>query len=79
MGAQGSFTYAFTLREKREAVCKVYSLRINVPCCPDYQVALPHPQPSYKTPIHVSLGSLHSSGAGGGGECHLKAAAPTHS
>lgn len=71
MGAQGSFTDAFTLRGKREAVWKVYSLRINVPCCPDYQVALAHPQPSYKTPIHVSPG-LSPQQLGVGGSAILK-------
>lgn len=49
----GEFCLYFHFERRVRAVCKVYSLRINGPCCPDYQVALAQPQPSYKTPIHM--------------------------
>lgn len=56
----GEFSLHFNIERRVRAVYKVYSSRINEPCCPDYQVALAQPQPSYKTPIHIQPGALHS-------------------
>lgn len=43
-----------------------------MPCCPDYQVALAHQQPSYKTPIQVSPGLSPQQLRLGGGVAILK-------